>query len=818
MDESPGTFAERLRLQRRAVGMTQEALAEAAGLSVRAVSDLERGLKHTPRRDTLRALADALGLLPTERASWEAVRRRLSLRPVRTRRAPTPGGLPVYLTSFVGRASDVREVVGLLSEARLLTLTGAGGCGKTRLAAHAAVAGAGAHAAGVWFVDLAPVGDPGLVPQSVLTALGLREAPGREPVAAVAAHLRGRAALLLLDNCEHLVEACAHLSEALLRSCPGLRVLATSREPLGVDGETIWRVPPLPVPPAGAPADPTRLRSYAAVRLFTERARTAQPAFALTAANAPAVAAVCRWLDGLPLALELAAARVPVLGVEGVSVRLGDAFHLLRRGARTALPRHQTLRAMVDWSHNLLSAPEQTLFARLSVFAGAFGVEAAESVAAGDGVGPDDVLDLLARLVEKSLVQAEDGGRFRLLETLRQYAAQRLRARGETDAVRARHAAHYLQLAERIWPQLRAGDAASALARLDAELDNIRAALRWFADAGEAADGLRLLRASREHWYKRGRTVEQLLWMERFLDLPGAAASPPAVLADVLADTTQQVVMQGRPARWVELADRGIAAARAAEDPMLLVSVLARVAMVHLWRGEGVALVRHLTEIEALCRAAGEPVIADLARADTAFAAFLAGDLDRARTLLGDRVAAARRAGLTQHLAMGLEWLGGVVLVGGDAAAAAPLLDESLALYRQVEDRFGEAHALLSLGFCAVVRGDAAGARRVLRECLELMRRIDDVVYLGFALEGLAGVALLDGRPRDALVLAGAAEASRAPGGGARWPMFVAPIDAWVAGARAALAGEAAAVAWAEGLGMSFDLAVDVALGERIDA
>jgi predicted ATPase len=737
--------------------------------------------------------------------------------------APEPGGiLPVYLSTFVGREAETAEVAGLLSAARLLTLTGPGGSGKTRLAVHVAAALAEDGSVAVWFVDLAPLADPALVPGAVLAALGLREAPGRAPADAIAAHLRGRAALLLLDNCEHLIEACARVAEALLGACRGLRVLATSREPLGVPGETVWRVPPLPTPPAGAPEGPADVGGYAAVRLFAERARAAQPSFVLSGANAPAVAEICRWLDGMPLALELAAARVPALPVEEVATRLGDLFRLLGRGARTALPRHQTLRALVDWSHDLLDQPERAVFARLSVFAGSFGLEAAERVVAGGGVDGGEVLDLVARLIDKSLVLPVEGGRYRLLQLLRQYGQERLQERGEADAVRAHHAAYYLDLAERLHAELERRDAATVLARVDLELDNLRAGLAWYADAGDAAAGLRLLRASLRYWYRRGRSVEQLGWAERFLGMPGADAAPPAVLADVLAEAAQQVVMQGKPTSWSELASRAVAAGRAAGDPMLLVTVLARIAIVHLWRAEPEAFLRCMTEIEALCRQAGEHVIADLTLADMGFVALLGGDLVRARAQLAEHVAVARRAvardaGYASYLAGGLEWLGGIVLLEGDHAAAAPILTEALALFRQLEDRPGEAHGLLGLGLCAVVRGDAAGARSTLREALELIRQIDDTLYLGFPMEGLAGVALLEGRFRRALVLGGAAEASRAPSEGARWPMFVPLIDRWLARARAALAPDAADAAWREGLAMSFDQAVEYALGDETD-
>jgi predicted ATPase/DNA-binding XRE family transcriptional regulator len=445
-----------LRQYRRAAGLTHEALAEAAGLSPRTVSDLERGVSAAPRRDTLAALAAALGVTPEQRAALELA----------ARRAPEPAdatvrrhNLPVQLSTFVGREQELGEVQALVRRHRLATLTGAGGCGKTRLALRAAadLFDADAFADGAWLVDLAPIADSALIARAALTALGAREVPGHAALDTLVDFLHARTTLLVLDNCEHLVVACAGLADALLRACPGLRVLATSREPLGVPGEAVWRVPSLGVPPPGA-ADADVGRSEA-VRLFTERARLVQPGYAVTAANAAAVAQLCRRLDGIPLALELAAARAGSLTVEQIAARLDDRFRLLTGGARTALRRQQTLRATVDWSYDLLAADERALLRRLSVFAGGWTLEAAEAV----GAGLPDALGLMLRLVDKSLVVMDvdedpaptppaNGGagpRYRLLETIRQYAQEKLLEADEAHAARDRHRDYFLTWAER---------------------------------------------------------------------------------------------------------------------------------------------------------------------------------------------------------------------------------------------------------------------------------------------------------------------------------------------------------------------------------
>jgi non-specific serine/threonine protein kinase len=368
--------------------------------------------------------------------------RRPGARPARA--SPARHNLPLQLTSFVGREQALAEVGQLLATTRLLTLTGAPGVGKTRLALQVADEMWDAYADGVWLVELAALADPALVPQAVAAVLGVQEPPGRPLLGTLAEALRAQQVLLVLDNCEHLLAACATLADQLLRAGPHLEILATSREALAVAGETTWRVPSLAVP-ADAPASGdggATLVECEAVRLFVARACAAVPSFTLTERNAGAVGHVCRRLDGIPLALELAAARVRALPVEQLAVRLDDRFRLLAGGSRAALPRQQTLRAAVDWSYALLPEAEQVLLRRLAVFAGGWTLEAAEAVCAGDGLAPENVLELLVELVNKSLVLAEEAGgerRFRLLETLRQYAWEKLQAAGEEAAVRGRH-------------------------------------------------------------------------------------------------------------------------------------------------------------------------------------------------------------------------------------------------------------------------------------------------------------------------------------------------------------------------------------------
>jgi len=383
---------------------------------------------------------------------------------------------------------------------RLLSLTGAGGAGKTRLALQAAADLIDEFPDGVWFVELAPLTDPGLIPQTVASVLGLREEAGRPVMAMLSDYLRAKTTLLVLDNCEHLIADCAKFADTILHAAPKVKILATSREALGIAGEVVCRVPSLSLPPKDLPGlqDLASLSQYEAVRLFIDRALAVQPDFSVTNTNAPAVAQICHRLDGIPLAIELAAARVKAVSVEQIAARLDDRFRLLTGGSRTALPRQQTLRATIDWSHSLLTEAERVLLRRLSVFAGGWTLDAAQAVCSCDPVCADDVLDLLAHLVDKSLVLFDLGdgqARYRMLETIRQYARDKLLESAEAATVRERHLSYYLKLAQYAEPKLHGPEQFEWLGRLDNEHDNLRAALECSLAGGQADQGLELASA-----------------------------------------------------------------------------------------------------------------------------------------------------------------------------------------------------------------------------------------------------------------------------------------------------------------------------------
>ncbi|MDE2359449.1 MAG: adenylate/guanylate cyclase domain-containing protein, partial [Betaproteobacteria bacterium] len=490
---------------------------------------------------------------------------RVDFPPLRSLEA-TPNNLPQQLTSFVGRERELAQARDLLSRGRLLTLLGVGGLGKSRLSLQVAAEVLEAFPDGVWLVELAPIADERLVPLGVASVLGVKEEPGRPVHDALVKHVANRQLLILLDNCEHLIDACAHLAKALLQGGTQVRILATSREPLRIAGETTLQLPTLSLPDDATPSL-AALRDVGAIRLFVDRAVAADPAFQLDDRNAATVTEICRRLDGIPLAIELAAARVRVLSVDRIAARLGDRFKLLTGGDRTALKRQQTLRALIDWSHDLLTAGERALFRRLSVFAGGWTLDAAEAIAAGGDVTQADVLDLLTRLVEKSLVAPDaDSARYRFLETIRQYADEQLRDSGEEEDVRMRHLEWYLALFEAGRPNLIGPEQATWLARLDVERENLFAAHRYCDHApGGGELGMRLMSAVRRYWFDRGLLGLGYRTTMEALQRP-TAQDPTPTRVSALNDAGQIAAYMGRYAEAKLHLVESLAAARALGD------------------------------------------------------------------------------------------------------------------------------------------------------------------------------------------------------------------------------------------------------------
>jgi predicted ATPase/DNA-binding NarL/FixJ family response regulator len=691
----------------------------------------------------------------------------------------SPGNLPLQLTSFIGREREVEEVRRLLGGTRLLTLTGAGGCGKTRLAlcVAAAIRSGPACRDGVWLVELAALADPVLVAQTVAAALGTREVPGRSAMESLVDSLQGRSLLIVLDNCEHLVEPVARVVEALLRSCPDLRVLATSREALGCAGERTWRVPSLAVPPESGSDDRSaeRLGRYEAVRLFAERARSVQPGFMVTDENVRVVAEICRRLDGIPLAIELAAARVRVFSVQQIAERLDDRFRLLSGGQRTALPRHRTLRALVDWSHDLLSEPERVVLRRLSVFAGGWRFEAAEAVAAGDGIRSYAVLDLLAQLVDKSLVNAEEergAARYRMLETIRQYAEERLREAGETERVRHRHLAHFLALAEEAESGLRRPEAPAVLGALEAEHDNLRAALEWgLACGGDAA--LRLSGALARFWWLHSYHDEGLRWLGRAL--------------------------AGR-------SERTAARMKALHGAAYLVHHRRDAATARAMLGESLAIARDLGD-----RWTEAWVLYVLGRV-----AYYDNEPATAAALGRESLALAERVGDDWLISWPLHLLGLAAHIAADDPTARAYYARSLAIRRALGDQEGIVVLLGLLGIVALREADVLEARALFREALTIQQDLGGPWHLSMNLAMFASLAATVGQPVRAVRLAAASAALSETHGTPRIRLIEALLEEKLEAVRQSLDEAVYAAAWAEGRAMSVEESVVEALAIEV--
>ena len=678
-------------------------------------------------------------------------------------------------TSFVGRERELPEVKRELASTRLLTLVGAGGAGKTRLAEEAASDLAGAYPGGAWLVELAPLPHGDLVVQEVAGALGVREQPGKSLEEALTTHLCEKEVLLVLDNCEHVLDACAWLSELLLGSCPSLTILASSRAPLGVQGEVVWRVPPLPVPHASSKTG--ELMEFASVRLFVERARLKLPAFSLTADNAAAVGKVCRGLEGVPLAVELAAARMGSMAAEHLADRLDDTLSLLSVGPRTAKSRQRTMRATLEWSHGLLREKERIAFGRISVFSAGFSLAAAEAVVTGEGIVEAEVLDLISSLVDNSLLVAEllpgpgQTPRYRMLEPVRQFARERFEGDEAVESVSCRHARFFLDLAEQANSHVRRPDQIPWLEMLALEHDNLRAALRWLIGAGQTQTVARLGWALWLFWWIRGHFTEGRRWMEEAL--ANGQTMPPHDRAKALYVAATMAAAQAdlRSARGLSEESR-----RLFEE---------------LGDEEGVALSIGTLGIAAVSKGQYEEGIAFLEEA------------------------------AALHATLGYEWeaaantvmLAGAHLGLGELDRAGQTAEEGLALSRKVGDRTGMSVALHVVAKVASASGECERAKELFREGLVLAAELGDEANVSYYLEELAVVAS-EGEPLRAARLWGAAEALLEGTEATAYTYRVVGSikEGMVSAARARLDETSWEAAWSDGRDMSPERAVAYAL------
>jgi non-specific serine/threonine protein kinase len=642
----------------------------------------------------------------------------------------------------------------------------------------------------------------------VATVLSVREEPGRSPLATLIESVRSKHLLLLLDSCEHVVQACAELANTLLRGTPRVHMLVTSREVLGISGEMTWRVPSLTLPPS-PPPPPESLDQYEAIGLFLERARAANPSFHITRQNAPAVLEICTRLDGIPLALELAAARVRMLSVDQISARLGDRFRLLTGGSRTALPRQQTLRALVDWSYGLLQESERLLFRRLSVFTGGWTLEAAEAVCPGGDLDPYDVLDLTVQLVDKSLVIAEEHAgqeRYRMLETIREYGRERLAEAAETESIKTRHADWCLTLAERTRPEEYATDVLAILGR---EYDNLRAALRWTIESGDSDRALRLASGLWDFWSVRGYYTEGRAWLIEILALPSATQETVA-RARALQTAGHLANCQGDYSMALDLLEESRSIARDLADETALAASLHLLGNTASGRGALEQAATFYAEARRLNRRAGNRAAEMLNMLQLAEISFELGDAPQARALALETLALSREREQRWGIARSLHVLGRVASVDGDVETAGRLHAQSLEIQTELADQQGRIRSLAALARVSSHQGDINLARQRYIESLLGARDSYQLLEIVRSLEGLAEIEAPDD-PLRALRLVGAAGALRKSIGAEHYADELRRQNVWLQPVYERYGEKACAEARAAGRAMSIDQAIDEA-------
>jgi predicted ATPase/DNA-binding SARP family transcriptional activator len=724
-----------------------------AGQRIKALAGVGRQAEALAEYERMRArLADELGVDPS------AELREIHLAVLRGAATATASAAPrtnlrAQLTSFVGRDDEVARIGKLLDEGRLVTLVGPGGAGKTRLAVEAAAVLVDGVPDGIWFVELASVTDAADVPQTVLGSLGLRESylleqptklTPRDAMSRLLDGLGDKRAVVVLDNCEHLIDATAELTDQLLAQCRALRVVTTSREPLGIFGESLIVVPPLGQPAPEAPA--AEALEYPAVRLFADRAAAVRPDFGIDDSNARAVIEIVRRLDGLPLAIELAAARLRSLPIDEIAARLSDRFRLLTGGSRTALPRHRTLRAVVEWSWDLLTPPERTLVERLAVFPAGATPRSAEAVCADDDVPADDVLDLLASLVDKSLLQesGQTDVRYRMLETIREYGQERLAERGELTRIRAAHAAYFAELVKEAEPHLRRPEQLVWIAVLNAERDNVLAALRHLGDQGDAQAALDMAVSIGWYWSLLGSHVEALTWISFALDLPGDTDPVTRLVGEAIRVMNSTISPALLPTEDLEAGKRRIAdlSARLDEVDSTATPLLALLKPVVAMFSGDIGRVEQLIE-ESF--ASPDPWVRAALRSFRAAVAENSGDVESLRVDAEQAVREFRELGDRWGLANSLQMLAQLKTVNGELDDAIATYEEALALVVEMGAREDQALMHVRLADLRMRNGDLAEARRLVHVADRMSEATGSVMESLFARAVMAELSRLDG-------------------------------------------------------------------------
>ena len=754
--------------------------------------------------------------------------------------------LPAQLTSFIGRKKEIAAVKQLIANNRLTTLIGPGGTGKTRLSLEVGADLLNTFPDGVWFVELAPITDPALVPQATATALGLREEPGRPLIETLGSYLRPKTALLILDNCEHLIDASARIAETLLQTCPQLRILTSSREGLSIPGEALYRVPSLSVPAAHSQPAAEALMQYEAARLFIDRAKNVLPRFTVTDQDAPILAQICSRLDGIPLAIELAAVRVKILKLDQIAARLDDRFRLLTGGSRTALPRQQTLRALIDWSYDMLPESESAVLRRISVFVGGWTMPAAEMVC--EDMPDYEVLDIITQLANKSLivVDADDTTetRYHLLETIHQYAREKLANTDEGMNIRDRHLRYFLELAERAELELTGPQAAECLNKLEIELDNLRAALEWSLDR-DILSGLRLATALLWFWDENGHLRDGLYWLDQLLS-HAEAQSPTILRAKALS-------IQGILGGSRESFDESLKLYRELGDQNGLAFCLLYLGRL-IFQEDNEQAQQLITESLALYQQLGDQLGISEALSHLGLIASDVKDYERARTYLEEGLAICRKISYVAGMTRTLADLGLLALKQEDYPAARHWLEESLATQNSIGKGGAIIYSLLALGELSLREGDYAQARAYYERSLSVAEKAGISpwaplkwipVHLGYialrqgniaqakkhfedsqqsfketgitigivyTLEGQASLATLEGHLAQAARLFAWADVMRETLGNTRPPVEQLSVDRDLATIRAGLDEGTFAAAQTKGREMSMDDAVAYAL------
>jgi predicted ATPase/class 3 adenylate cyclase len=735
--------------------------------------------------------------------------------------------LPAQMTSFIGRETEREEIKQSLSAYRLVTLTGSGGAGKSRLSLQVGLECLQEFPDGVWLVELAPVTDPALVPQTLLSTFNLREDRHRSPQAVLVDFLRSKTILLVLDNCEHLIEACAQISDSLLQACPKLRILASSREALGIAGEFAYRVPSLSTPNPEQLPSLDQLEKADSIRLFVERAATAKPGFTLTSVNAFSLAQICYRLDGIPLAIELAAARAKVLSPDQIAARLDDRFRLLTGGSRTALPRQQTLRAMIDWSYSLLSEQEKTLFRRLAVFVGGWTLEAAETVCGEEKDGVE-VLDLLTRLVDKSLVLDEETRneiRYRRLETIRQYSREKFFETAEVELVRDRHLDFFVEFAELVDEKLKSSEQLLWQSRMSVEQDNLRAALDWGLSRNPDS-ALRIVGAANLFWTAGGYSAEGFRWTQKALEetektpVPDKTTNEQRLVAraKALCGLTRLYLSLGDNANARRVAEESVALYRQSQDRRGLAFALVVLAYPLEFLGERALAESALQESYSIGRAEGDTYI--ICRALNRLGNVIVdlyNDLDLSQGYVEESLRLAREAGLRSQEAQACEVLGFVAIHRNDYTAARAYFKESVRVYEEIGAAFNAILEKSNLAHLERKLGNYPEALKYYRETILAFRDMGQTGAVSHQLECFGFIAVAEGQNERALQLFAAATALREKAGTPMRPEEKVYFDEQLKLLRDKMASPTLEWIWSKTHVLSMDDAITLAVEEQYD-